>query len=132
MASRTKGYELKADVFHETTSKPGEPFTFKTHHKGDTIQLDAEQAERLIAADAVVDPDASDGEKPGGATKRPKGKATEGAEPAGTGSTTTSEDGGKGQGNAGGTTTAAGATGGSVPVTGDSATGDSGSGSSSS
>lgn len=81
----TKGYELLADEYHETTSKPGEPFTFKTYRKGDTIQLDAENARRLIEADAVVDPNADGSQEPGGETVAPEGKVTDEV-PAGTGS----------------------------------------------
>lgn len=72
----TKEYELLADEYNETTSKQGEPFTYKTYRKGDKVKLNAEQAERLIAAGAVADPDAkADAGEPGGKPKAPKGKA---------------------------------------------------------
>lgn len=72
----TKGYKLVANEYHETTSKPGEPFTYKTHTKGATVQLNPEQAERLLAAGAVEDTSATTRSgKPGGQTKAPKGSA---------------------------------------------------------
>lgn len=90
----TKEYELLADRYHETTSKPGEPFTYKEYKKGDPIKLDAEQAERLIAAGAVADPSdterqAAAEEKPEARRKRtqttaPKGEADEALAPEGT------------------------------------------------
>lgn len=121
MAEKTKGYELLAGTYHETTSKPGEPFTYKTYVQGDTIQLDAEQAERLIKAGAVKDPKAAkDSGEPGGTPKAPGGTARGvdadsddtsdkgtigdgGPDPQGTGSTDASGTGGgagDGQGSA--------------------------------
>lgn len=113
MAPSTKGYVLLADEYHETTSKPGDPFTYKTHRKGATIQLDAEQAERLLAADAVEEKGAKrSAGKPGGQTKAPKGSAEGvgdgdenkgtvgdgGPDPQGTGSTVTGGGGGPADG----------------------------------
>jgi hypothetical protein len=105
MAGKKK-YELVADNYHEVTSKPNEPFTYKPYVKGDTIELDAEQAERLLAAGAVQEPDAEPARSTRGAqTKAPKGKADGvgdgdadagtigdgGPDPQATGSTSTSE-----------------------------------------
>ena len=67
-----KAYELVADRYHETTSKPGEPFTYREYVKGDQITLDAEAAERLIDAGAVTGGD-DDGGEAGGDTKAPQG-----------------------------------------------------------
>lgn len=49
-------YELVAELWDETTSKPGQPFDFKRHRKGDVIDLNVEDAKRLYAAGAVVRP----------------------------------------------------------------------------
>lgn len=117
----TKEYELTADHYHEVTSKPGDPFTYKSYVKGDKIKLDAEQAERLLAADAVAESGSKrSAAKRGGQTKAPDGKAAGvgdgdadegstgdgGPEPAGTGSTAVSEQtagpgDGQGSGDAG-------------------------------
>jgi hypothetical protein len=119
MAS-TKEYELVADHYDEPTNKPGEPFTYKSYRKGDKIKLDAEQAERLLAADAVKEtgsePRKRSGKpkagEPGGETVAPKGKAEGvgdgdedegsigdgGPDPQGTGSTVTDGGGGPADG----------------------------------
>lgn len=49
-------YELVALQWDEPTSKPGEPFTFVRHRRGDTVELDEEEARRLVLAGAVVEP----------------------------------------------------------------------------
>jgi hypothetical protein len=49
-------YELVALSWDEPTSKPGEPFAYKRHVRGDVITLDVEQARRLVLAGAVVKP----------------------------------------------------------------------------
>lgn len=53
-------YELLAHHYNRPTSKPGEPFTYTHHTKGDVIDLTAEEAERL--KDVIA--------KPGEAAKR--------------------------------------------------------------
>lgn len=40
-------YELLADHYKQQTSKPGQPFEFTHHTKGDLVDLTAEEAERL-------------------------------------------------------------------------------------
>jgi hypothetical protein len=69
-------YELLADEFHPPTNKPGEPFTYESFYKGDKVELNDEQARRLIEAGAVK-PNTStdDDEEPGAQPKAPKGKA---------------------------------------------------------
>lgn len=47
-------YVLVVDSWDEITSKPGEPYDFVTHHKGDVVDLDKAEARRLLAGDAVV------------------------------------------------------------------------------
>lgn len=115
----TKEYELLADEFHETTSKPGEPFTFVTHRKGAKIRLEETRAAELIAAGAVEAPSSRrKAAKPGDQTKAPEGKAPGvgdgdadegtpgdgGPDPQGTGSTVVGDGGtaGDGQGSADG------------------------------
>ena len=49
-------YELVAVQWDEPTSKPGEPFTFIRHRRGDTVTLNEEEASRLVRAGAVVKP----------------------------------------------------------------------------
>ncbi len=49
-------YELVAESWDETVSKPGEPYDYKRHRKGDVVQLNVEDARRLVAAGAVVKP----------------------------------------------------------------------------
>lgn len=51
-------YELVAKLWEEPTSKPGEPYTYKRHVEGDLVDLDDEQARRLVAAGAVIEPGA--------------------------------------------------------------------------
>ena len=58
-------YELVALRWDEITSKPGEPFDFVRHRKGDKVTLDVEQARRLVVAGAVVKPGAESDELPG-------------------------------------------------------------------
>jgi hypothetical protein len=49
-------YQLIAERWDETTSKPGEPFTFRRHRKGDKVTLSEADARRLVMAGAVVKP----------------------------------------------------------------------------
>jgi hypothetical protein len=49
-------YELVALSWDEPTSKPGEPYDFKRHVKGDVVNLNVEEARRLYATGAVVLP----------------------------------------------------------------------------
>lgn len=49
-------YQLVAERWDETTSKPGEPFTFRRHRKGDKVTLSESEARRLVMAGAVVKP----------------------------------------------------------------------------
>lgn len=49
-------YELVALQWDEPTSKPGDPFTFKRHKRGDKVTLDEATARRLVNAGAVVVP----------------------------------------------------------------------------
>lgn len=49
-------YELVALRWDEPKSKPGEPFDFVRHHQGDVLDLNVENARRLVAAGAVVTP----------------------------------------------------------------------------
>lgn len=46
-------YELLVLSWDEITSKPGQPFDYVTHRKGDVVTLDVEQARRLLAVNAV-------------------------------------------------------------------------------
>jgi hypothetical protein len=46
-------YELLADSWDETTSKPGEPYTFVRHTKGEVVTLTEEDARRLLPVGAV-------------------------------------------------------------------------------
>jgi hypothetical protein len=118
----SKEYELLADSFNETTSKPGEPFTFKAYRKGDKIKLDETRAAELIEAGAVAAPSSSrKAAKPGAQTEAPKGKAEGvgdgdadegtigdgGPDPQGTGSTSTGDGGGAGDGQGSATDSAA-------------------------
>lgn len=48
-------YTVIVDRLTQRTSKPTEPFTFKRLVRGDTVTLDAEEAERLLEAGAVVE-----------------------------------------------------------------------------
>lgn len=56
--SQKKEYELVSIFWDEITSKPNEPLDFVRHRRGDRVQLDSEQARRLLAAGAVVEPGA--------------------------------------------------------------------------
>lgn len=49
-------YELVALQWDEILSKPGEPFNFKRHKQGDVVELNVEDARRLVRAGAVVKP----------------------------------------------------------------------------
>jgi hypothetical protein len=49
-------YELVAVSWDEITSKPGEPLVFTRHRQGDVIDLNVEDARRLVTAGAVVKP----------------------------------------------------------------------------
>lgn len=49
-------YQLVAISWDEITSKPSEPLDFIRHHRGDVVDLNAEDAKRLVAAGAVVKP----------------------------------------------------------------------------
>lgn len=49
-------YELVALRWDEPKSKPGEPFDFVRHRRGDVLDLNTEEARRLVAAGAVVKP----------------------------------------------------------------------------
>ena len=49
-------YELVAEMWDETISKPGEPFNYKRHRKGDIVKLNASEAKRLVLAGAVITP----------------------------------------------------------------------------
>lgn len=49
-------YQLVAVSWDEIKSKPGEPLDFTRHHRGDVVDLNVEDAKRLVAAGAVVKP----------------------------------------------------------------------------
>lgn len=49
-------YELVASLWEEPISKPGDPYQSKRHVKGDMVNLNVEEARRLLAAGAVVKP----------------------------------------------------------------------------
>lgn len=51
-------YELVALQWDEILSKPGEPFNFKRHKQGEVLDLNVEDARRLVKAGAVVKPGA--------------------------------------------------------------------------
>lgn len=51
-------YELVAVQWDEITSKPGEPFDYKRHRRGDRVTLDVAEAKRLWLAGAIVEPGA--------------------------------------------------------------------------
>jgi hypothetical protein len=51
-------YELLVDSWDEPTNKPGEPFTFVRHYKGETVTLNEEEARRLVLAGAAGEPGA--------------------------------------------------------------------------
>lgn len=47
-------YRLIAKQWDQILSKPGQPFDFKRHRRGAVIELDIEDARRLVSARAVV------------------------------------------------------------------------------
>lgn len=47
-------YELIAVSWDRITSKPGQPLEFIRHRQGEVVDLDVEQARRLLRANAVV------------------------------------------------------------------------------
>lgn len=47
-------YELLAVSWDRITSKPGQPLEFTRHRQGEVIDLDVEEARRLLRAGAVV------------------------------------------------------------------------------
>ncbi len=49
-------YQLVAVRWDQITSKPGEPLDYIRHRKGAIVDLNAEDAKRLVAAGAVVKP----------------------------------------------------------------------------
>lgn len=49
-------YQLVAARWDQITSKPGEPLDYIRHRKGAIVDLNAEDAKRLVAAGAVVKP----------------------------------------------------------------------------
>lgn len=51
-------YELVALFWEEPLSKPGEPYNFVRHVRGDVVDLNVEEARRLVQAGAVVEPGA--------------------------------------------------------------------------
>lgn len=51
-------YQLVSPRWDQITSKPGEPLDYIRHRRGDIVELNAEDAKRLVAAGAVVKPGA--------------------------------------------------------------------------
>ena len=49
-------YQLVAVRWDQITSKPGEPLDYVRHRKGAIVDLNAEDAKRLVAAGAIVKP----------------------------------------------------------------------------
>jgi uncharacterized membrane protein YgcG len=49
-------YQLVAVRWDQITSKPGEPLDYVRYRRGDIVDLNAEDAKRLVAAGAVVKP----------------------------------------------------------------------------
>lgn len=49
-------YQLVAVRWDQITSKPGEPLDYVRYRRGDTVELNAEDAKRLVKAGAVVKP----------------------------------------------------------------------------
>lgn len=49
-------YQLVARRWDQITSKPGEPLDYVRHRRGGIVELNAEDAKRLVAAGAVVKP----------------------------------------------------------------------------
>lgn len=54
--SAAGSYELVAELWDEPTSKPGQPFEWVRHRRGETVELSDAEAKRLLAAGAVVKP----------------------------------------------------------------------------
>jgi len=52
-------YELVALSWDEPMSKPGEPYEYVHHVKGDRVQLNVEEARRLVLSGAVTEPGAA-------------------------------------------------------------------------
>lgn len=46
-------YELIVPRWDQITSKPGQPFDFTRHRRGDVVDLNVEEARRLVRAGAV-------------------------------------------------------------------------------
>lgn len=55
-------YELLAVRWDQVLSKPGEPFNFTRYRKGDVVDLDVEDARRLVKAGAVTPVSETDGD----------------------------------------------------------------------
>lgn len=53
-------YELLVLHWEQILSKPGQPFDFVRHHRGDVVDLNIEDARRLVKAGAVKVPGAPD------------------------------------------------------------------------
>lgn len=51
-------YELVAELWDRYLSEPGKPFDFERFRKGDIVELNVEEARRLVAAGAVIEPGA--------------------------------------------------------------------------
>jgi hypothetical protein len=49
-------YQLVAVRWDKITSKPGEPLDYERYRRGDLVDLNVEDAKRLVAAGAVVKP----------------------------------------------------------------------------
>lgn len=52
-------YELVALSWDEPTSKPGEPYDYTHHVQGDRVNLNVEEARRLVLSGAVTAPGAA-------------------------------------------------------------------------
>ena len=71
-------YEIVAPYWDEIKSKPGQPFDYVRHRRGATVNLNVEQARRLVYAGAVVKPGAADEvEQPGQETSQRPGVPAE-------------------------------------------------------
>lgn len=49
-------YQLLHDKMQMVTSEPGKPYAFKNYKRGDVVQLDDEQADRLVRLGAFGKP----------------------------------------------------------------------------
>ena len=49
-------WQLVLDKFRHVTSEPGKPYAFKDYKRGDVVQLDDEQADRLVTLGAFAKP----------------------------------------------------------------------------